>query len=342
MLKQRVITAIVLLALLLPALFACLQALLACRYPKELLEIVVLDDHSADRTADIVARLVAEGAAQIRLIRMAEQPVPVLSGKKNALALGVSRARSELIATTDADCLVPPDWLLLLASLYETRRPDAIAGPVVAHRERTGFHRFQALDLVGMAGITGAGIRLGRHHLGNGANLCYTKAAFNAVGGYADNADRASGDDVFLLQKIARQHTVLFLKNPAAAVYTEVCPDLHAFVQQRLRWGTKNTALPDVGAKFVLALVFLCCTTLLLNTVLLFFMPALAWVWCGQLALIALADYVLLREMCIFFGRRNLLRGFWPAFFLHTVYIAGIGTSSLFAKKYVWKGRVLR
>ena len=163
-----------------------------------------------------------------------------------------------------------------------------------------------------------------------------------AEGGYTGNTARSPGDEVFLLQKTAGQHTVFFQKNPAAAVHTEVCPDLNAFVQQRLRWGTKNATLPDVGVKIVLALVFLCCATLVLNTVLLFFFPALVKVWLAQLALIALADYALLREMCIFFGRRDLLRGFWPAFFWHTAYIAAIGAGSLFAKKYVWKGRELR
>ncbi|MEQ1747014.1 MAG: glycosyltransferase [Saprospiraceae bacterium] len=318
-----------------------LQALLACPYPAELLEILVLDDHSDDDTADIASQAAVASAGRVRVIRLAKQGALACLGKKNALALGVSCARGELIATTDADCLVPPDWLLLLASLYEAERPGAIVGPVEAHRERTGFQRFQALDLAGMAGITGAGIALGWHRIGNGANLCYAKSAFEAVGGYAGNSDRASGDDVFLLQKIARQCPVLFLKNPAA-VRTEVCPDLPAFVQQRLRWGTKNTALPEPGAKAVLAVVFLCCTTLVLNTVLLFFVPTLAWAWLGQLALKALTDYVLLREMCRFFGRRDLLLWFWPAFCWHTAYIAGIGTGSLFVKKYVWKGRAVR
>ncbi|MFN0016311.1 MAG: glycosyltransferase [Saprospiraceae bacterium] len=319
---------------------ACLQALLTCTYPADLLEILVLDDHSTDGTADIAAQVAGTNEGRVRVIRLAEL-APTSFGKKNALALSVSCARNELIATTDADCLVPPDWLLLLASLYEAKRPGAIVGSVVAYGERTIFQRFQALDLAGMAGITGAGIALGWHRIGNGANLCYTKSAFEAVGGFAGNTDRASGDDVFLLQKIARHHPVLFLKNPAA-VRTPVCPDLPAFVWQRLRWGTKNTALPEPGAKAALAVVFLCCATLALNTVLLFWMPALTWAWLSQLALKALADYALLREMCRFFGRRGLLSGFWPSFFLHTAYITGIGAGSLFVKKYTWKGRAVR
>jgi glycosyltransferase involved in cell wall biosynthesis len=319
---------------------ACLHAILACNYPQHLLEILVLDDFSTDDTARIVSEIATANAGQVRLIRLEEQPPPVFSGKKKALELGVSCARGELIATTDADCLVPTNWLLLLVSLFEVKRPGAIVAPVLLHRERTGFQRFQALDFAGMMGITGAGIGMGWHLMGNGANLCYAKSTFEAVGGYAGNMDRASGDDLFLLGKIAAP--ACFLKNPAATVRTLPSPDLRAFVQQRLRWGTKNAGLPDPGLKAALAVVFLFCCTILLNTVLLFFLPILGWVWLAQLALKAAADYVLLREMCTFFERRVLLRGFWPAFFVHTAYIAGIGAGSLFVKKYVWKGRRVR
>lgn len=334
---------------------ACLHAILACNYPQHLLEILVLDDFSTDDTARIVSEIAAANAGRVRLLRLEEQPQPVFSGKKKALELGVSCARGELIATTDADCLVPVDWLLLLVSLFEAHRPGAIVAPVLLHRERTSFQRFQALDFAGMMGITGAGIGMGWHLMGNGANLCYAKATFEAVGGYAGNLDRASGDDLFLLGKIAAPPPApppngrgeagdgaYFLKNLAATVRTLPSPDLRTFVQQRLRWGTKNAGLPDPGLKAALAIVFLLCCTILLNTVLLFFIPMLGWVWLAQLALKAVADYGLLREMCTFFERRALLRGFWPAFFGHTAYIAGIGAASLCVKKYTWKGRRVR
>ncbi|MBK9338106.1 MAG: glycosyltransferase [Lewinellaceae bacterium] len=327
----------------------CLHAILACNYPLDLLEIVVLDDFSEDDTACIVAEIAATHAGQVRLIRLSEQPEPVFSGKKKALELGVSSARGTLIITTDADCLAPANWLLLLVSLYEARRPGAIAAPVAIHREHTTFERFQALDLAGMMGITGAGIGMGRHRMGNGANLCYAKTMFEAVGGYSGNTDRASGDDLFLLGKIAAipgayagKSGILFLKNPDAAIRTLPCPDLLTFVQQRIRWGTKNAALPDPGLKAALAVAFLSCSTIVLHAGLLFFLPGLVWLWIGQLLVKALADYMLLREMCIFFGRRELLRGFWPAFFLHTAYIAGVGAGSLAVRKYVWKGRQVR
>jgi len=58
-----------------------------------------------------------------------------------------------------------------------------------------------------------------------------------------------------------------------------------------------------------------------------------------QITIKAVFDYFFLSEMGRFFNRKDLLRGFLPSFFLHTAYIALIGTASIFAKKYQWKGR---
>lgn len=319
-------------------LAACLDSILSASYPKHLLELIVLDDHSEDDTARIASRY----QDRVRLIRLAEVPGEVLAGKKKAIEKGVSLARGELIVTTDADCVVPPDWLRLLVSLYEARRPGAIAAPVLFRPGRSLFQAFQALDNIGMMGITAAGIGLDWHRMGNGASLCYPKTVFESVGGYSGLPDRASGDDLFILQKIARRASVVFLKNPEAAVQTEACPDLSAFVQQRLRWGTKNAALPEKTVKAVLALVFFLCCSVVTNFLLVFYYPPLVWMLAIQLALKALADFLFLSELCAFFRRRALMHWFWPAFLLHIAYIAGMGLLSLFLPRYTWKGRLLR
>lgn len=345
---------------------ACLQSVLAVRYPSHLLEVLVVDDFSEDRTAE-AAQAAAEvffdaprrhggtegieGALEmsqakpaLKIRCLAEIPPPEnmpVHGKKRAIQTAVAEARGELIVTTDADCEVPPDWLLLLASAYEKHQPKAIAAPVMIRGERNLLQVFQALDVAGTMGLTGAGIRLGWQHLGNGANLAYPKATFEAVGGFAGNAHQPSGDDVFLLQKIARRWPgeIFFLKNAAAAVQTPPAPDGKAFFQQRLRWGAKNAALPETPVRLVLAAVFLFCCSILLNAMLSVFYAAFGYVLAAQILVKAACDYALLREMCRFFDRRRWLRRFWPAFALHTVYIVLMGMASLFWQQFEWKGR---
>lgn len=350
---------------------ACLEAIAAGTYPAHLVEIIVVDDFSDDGTAALVVqladqwKLAEKNRPHLRLLPLANSIRPgetVHSHKKKAIDTGIAHAGGELVVTTDADCIAPEGWLLLLASVFfapgasksgasgaeDSLLPNGVAilaAPVVFHREKNLLQRFQSLDFLGLMGITGAGIRLGSQRMGNGANLAYPKAVFEAVGGFEGNEYHASGDDMFLIQKVAARWPsgVFFLKNPAAAVCTEAKPDWRAFVQQRLRWGTKNAALPEWSVRLALLTVFLFCWSIWLNLTL-----ALAGgenarhfaiLFLLQLALKALADYLLLRDLCRFFDRKDLLKWFAPSFILHTLYIPLIGTASLFFKKYNWKGR---
>lgn len=343
----------------------CLRSVMQGTYPSDLLEIIVVDDFSEDDTAEKVRQL--QGARDkpiVRLIRLSD--LPSGAGKKAALTAGIAQARGPLIVTTDADCVAPEDWLRYVVSRFhpgpppsagqalsspaEGGGPGLLVAPVAFHRETTLFQRFQSLDFLGLMGIAGAGIHDGFQRMGNGANLAFPKAVFEDVGGYAGSEHLASGDDMFLIAKINRRcpGSVFFLKNAAATVLTEAKPGLRSFVRQRLRWGTKNAALSEWPVRLVLLAVFLFCWSILINSVLAVVsvisrgdMSPLATLT-GQLTAKAVFDYLFLREMCRFFGRRDLLRWFVPSFFLHTLYIPALGAAALLWRTYEWKGRRVR
>ena len=67
-----------------------------------------------------------------------------------AIEAGISHSSGELIVTTDADCLPPPNWLLLLVSFYEKYQWQFISAPVGFYLEQSAFDRFQSLDFLGM------------------------------------------------------------------------------------------------------------------------------------------------------------------------------------------------
>ena len=87
------------------------------------------------------------------------------------------------------------------------------------------------------------------------------------MGGYTGNAHLASGHDMFLVQKVAKRWpgSVSFLKSHEATVLTEAAPDWKAFWQQRLRWGTKNTAIQNWPLRLSLLTVFLFCWSIWVN-----------------------------------------------------------------------------
>jgi cellulose synthase/poly-beta-1,6-N-acetylglucosamine synthase-like glycosyltransferase len=321
-----------------------LASILAQNYSPTLFEIIVIDDHSEDETANLVEAI---AAPNLRLLRLAEWIDPKNTGqsyKKMAIEQGIQAAQGELIVCTDADCQVPPDWLRLMAQSYEQGEVQFIAAPVEFSDPKSTFESFQALDFLGMMAITGAGIHGRFMRMCNGANLAYPKAVFEEVGGFEGIDQLASGDDMMLLQKVAKRYPkgIRFLKSPKALVSTAAKSSLKGFVQQRIRWASKSGSYQDWRTQLQLGVVWIFCWSLLISGLL---MP-LGWpfVACflAQLLLKALVDYRLLSAATHFFQRPKLLKVFWSALFLHTAYIIGVGSISLFPRKYEWKGRRTR
>lgn len=318
----------------------CLDSLTQQSYPADLMEIIVIDDHSTDTTPAIARNYSGKG---VRVLSLAEHlDAPIQAYKKAAITLGVSVAKGSLIMTTDADCIVSSDWVTLVVQAHVREGWECITGPVLFHQERNTLERFQSLDFIGTMIITAAGISSGKLLLANGANFAYTKRAFQQVGGFDGVNEKASGDDVFLLHKIATAfpEQVGFLKLSQASVLTRAMPDLKSFFQQRLRWGTKNASYTDASVTLIAGLVFTTCWGIILSFLL---------SWAGHLyALLAFvlaftikasADFLLLQKGMLFFGRTELRSSLAWAQIGHILYIALVGMGSLLVRRYEWKGR---
>jgi len=86
------------------------------------MELVVVDDRSADRTGEILDRMAAADP-RLRVVHVRELPAGWL-GKNHALELGAAEAGGELILFTDADIVMAPDTVRLAASYMERERLD--------------------------------------------------------------------------------------------------------------------------------------------------------------------------------------------------------------------------
>lgn len=103
---------------------AAAHTLIAQDYPG--LEIVLVDDRSADGTGAIVDRLAASDA-RTRAIHITELP-PGWLGKVNALHTGIRAVNSELVLFTDADVHFAPDALKAVVNYMQGHSVDHLAG----------------------------------------------------------------------------------------------------------------------------------------------------------------------------------------------------------------------
>ena len=321
----------------------CLDAILKQEYPNELFEVIVVDDFSTDETAQIVKRNVDE---RIILLALADYKTSKqeFAYKKKAIELAVQEARGELIVTTDADCIALENWLKEIAFRAEHNGDVLIAGPVVINDKKTFLSKFQSLDFISMIAITAASIRAGFFNLANGANLAFTKEAFLTVKGYEGIDFNASGDDMFLIYKIAHafDRKVSFLKSKQAIVSTKPMKSWSAFVNQRFRWTSKSFQYQDKRITLILGLAYLFNLSILINAFLAIFygLPILILL-STQLILKLLVDFVFLKKASSFFEKGYLLKSFLIHEVLHIIYIVFVGTFGNLLS-YNWKGRKLR
>lgn len=325
------------------------QSLLAQDYPRNRWEVVFIDDHSTDGGADLLLGAAAGckersgeeqgGGVRLQLLQLAEhlRGRKVVAHKKEALAWGIGHSAADVILTTDADCQLPPDLLRRLAGTF-TSGTDVVLGPVFISRAAGFCAGFQALDLAGYQLYTAAMVAAGAPGLANGACLAFRRERFVAAGGYAGVDHMPSGDDVLLLHKFNLAGYRAAWLPGGQPVETRPVVGWRALWQQRLRWAGKAGNYVHPGLQFGQALTFLTSLALLLA---LFTLPLhlrprlLLLLWSAKM----LVDYVLLRDVARYYGRRELLHWYLPTALLYPFYLVAVGTAALLGLKAGWKGR---
>jgi cellulose synthase/poly-beta-1,6-N-acetylglucosamine synthase-like glycosyltransferase len=140
---------------------ACLKSIAEQNYSPDLFELIVADDDSEDKTAEIVKAFIASG--QIRNMKYIHLPgdPEVKAHKKRAIAAGIRQTDADLIVTTDGDCVSGKNWLRAIVTFYECEAPALIIGPVAFRDEQSLFEQMQTLEFAGLLLVTGASSALG-------------------------------------------------------------------------------------------------------------------------------------------------------------------------------------
>ncbi len=313
-----------------------LTALNQQTYPTELYEIIVIDDHSEDRTIEIVQQF-----KNVKLLSLKHDSIN--SYKKKAIETGINAAIGELIVTTDADCMPPERWLEYLAAFKTHKQAAFIAAPVVINCNSSIVQVFQAMDFMVLQGITGAVVYKNKLTMCNGANLAYEKKAFEEVNGFASVDHIASGDDMLLMHKIWKKHpgNIFYLKSKEAIVSTQPVRTWKEFISQRIRWASKARQYDDKRILPVLMLVYL------FNLSFLALLIAGFWnhyYWLSAFVLWLLKTFVELpffTSVCHFFDKQWAIRWFLVFQPMHIFYTILSGLFGQFGK-YEWKGRKVR
>ncbi len=315
---------------------ACIDAILGCQYNGDF-EIVVVDDHSEDTTAALVD---AYAMSNVTCLRSAK--LGVLGSKKNAISFGISKSKYPLLALTDADCIVPPDWLDSINSTFtKNDKVHLLLGEVATQYPQGLLREWQFLDTAGMMAITQAGIVSRQWYLANGANLALRRSVWEAVGyPYNTNHRYASGDDITLVQSAQKAgFTIAFLKHHQFTVKTNPIDTWRGLFQQRLRWTSKNVVQSNIAQKLVMGIPLVFASVIIFCFIVSLWRAQYLWTGLSLLLIKCIIDTYFLNSITQDADPRVSASKIPFLSVLHTLYTFIFGWLSFLPLSYQWKGR---
>ena len=306
-------------------------------YPKDFYELLFVDDSSTDNSVKTIETYLENNLYDWKIL---ENISNTNSPKKEAIKTAIIQSKYDWIITTDADCELPEKWLNTYDAYIQQQDNVLIAGPVKYQNPKTFLDHFQNLDFMSLIGSTIGSFGTEKPFMANGANLAYKKAFFYQLNGFEDDANIASGDDVFLLQKAAKYNPkkVGYLKSKEAIVSTIPQPTWHKLISQRVRWASKSTHYKNSFSIFtgftvfaMNAVLMVCLLTSLLALTDFFILLCL---FCIKLIL----DFILIYKTSCFLNQKFSFVIFIFSSFLYPFFTTYIVILSTF-RNYDWKGR---
>jgi GT2 family glycosyltransferase len=186
----------------------CLTSIRYLDYPKDEIEVIIVDGHSSDDTVEIAKKYGC---------RIVYEEEGTIGGARN---IGVERSSGDYIVFTDADCVVDRDWLKNLLREFKDEKVASVGGPNITPDDDTEFAKcvgviLELLSKPGARYTLNADRVLEVYHNPT-CNSAYRRGVFQEVGGF--NPKLVTCDDEELDYRIREKgYSILF--TPHAKVY---------------------------------------------------------------------------------------------------------------------------
>ena len=208
----------------------CLTSLNNVEYPKEKLEIIVVDDASEDDTAEVAEQF------NVTLLRN-----PYRQGASYCRNLGARSATGEILCFIDSDCVATSLWLRHLVMGFTDEQVSVVGGLVDSYSNKSSLDRYEQVN--------------SSLHMGNYAqdsrgddrffylpscNLAIRRRELQKAGGFAEGMN--VGEDVDLCWRIIDAGGVIEY-NPASVICHRHRNQIWPFCRRRFEYGTSEPLL---------------------------------------------------------------------------------------------------
>lgn len=228
----------------------CIESLLKIDYPREKIEIIVINDRSTDKTGEMVKSYSQKNPELIYM--ETEESSSRLKGKTGALNQAIRKSKGEIIFTTDADCEVKPTWVKEMVRYYDEN--TGVVNSYTIIKPESIYSGFQSYDWLYLLTIASGADGINNQLSCVGNNMSYRRKAYEEVGGYEKVKFSVTED--FMLLKTIRDNTKWKVKFPVDEKilnYTLPCSDFRELYRQKKRWGRGGLDIRFTG--FIVGLI---------------------------------------------------------------------------------------
>ena len=197
--------------------------------------IIIVFDHCTDNTEAVLRQFVSDNLLIVNN--------PYKNGKKQAQRYGVELAKTEIVVTTDADCVVDKLWLSALDKYQRANNCDMVIMPVRMATDGSLFGNVVELEFAAIQMATASCALMNNSSMCNGANMAFRRDLYLS---HDAQTDYISGDDMFLLGSVKQNGgRIGYIKSHDALVTTSVPRGFRNYMKQRTRWLRKSSGYKD-------------------------------------------------------------------------------------------------
>jgi cellulose synthase/poly-beta-1,6-N-acetylglucosamine synthase-like glycosyltransferase len=200
-----------------------LRSLLSLDYPKNKMEIIVVNDGSTDRTREIVKSFEKDG---VRLLNQKNR------GKGACLNRGLKLAKGEYVACLDADSFVERDTLKNMIPYFYSEKVGAVTPVMKIKNPKTLLQKIQWFEYILYIYLKKILEQINSIHVTPGPFTIYRKSVVEGIGGFDETSIVEDQEIAYRLQK----HQYRIVQSDRGDVFTIAPRNIRRLYKQRSRW----------------------------------------------------------------------------------------------------------
>ena len=306
-----------------------------------ILEFIIVDDDSTDKTSAIIKNFI-QSDNRFKYLNTKGYDSD-LKHKKKALSMGISYAKFSMLMFTDVDCSFGEKWVSSVANNFYNN--DYIIGFSNIKPNNSFVSHFQSIDFKMLMFATLGSTLNGYPMACSGQNQAYKKSLYESINGFNDIKNILQGDDSIFLQLCIRKNkiNVSFSEDSESYVTAKVHGSWKEFILQRIRWSGDANIMWKYNYIFYIIIVSTFITNLSIPFLLAFYFIFNKYLY-YTLLLISIKfilEFLLYLKGSKRFNKKINLNSFLIWFLLQPFYIIFVGCFSFFNNRFLWRGRII-